>query len=148
MTADERPFRPVEMRDAVVVGDALLDDDGVSSGLQHLERTPGPVTLADRQGVFVHSFKCLECDLEFATFSWRAFRHRADTLACPECRTVTPKMHWASQLSGEATFDGGGASPEIWTCVPLFGGTLKDDSSAPPEHRHRHPDGEPPAGQP
>ena len=39
-------------------------------------KAPGPVTLQDRQGVFVHSFKCSICDLEFMVFSWRANRHR------------------------------------------------------------------------
>ncbi len=46
-------------------------------------KAPGPVTLQDRQGVFVHSFKCSICDLEFVVFSWRANRHRVGSTFCP-----------------------------------------------------------------
>jgi hypothetical protein len=38
--------------------------------------SPGPVTLQNRQGVFVHAFRCSIYDLEFMVFSWRANRHR------------------------------------------------------------------------
>ena len=57
--------------------------------------------LADREGVFGHSFKCLDCRLEFAVLSWRRNRHRVGTVFCPECGRQTPMIHWRATLSTE-----------------------------------------------
>ena len=53
----------------------------------------GPVMLADREGVFIHSFKCRECRLEFMVFSWLPNRHRVGVTFCPECGRQTPMLH-------------------------------------------------------
>lgn len=78
----------------------------------------GPVNLDDREGVFVSSFKCHACQLEFALMSWVRDRHTADNTYCPECGTITPKMHWRATLSEHRDFaDGGGT--EIFNLIPL-----------------------------
>lgn len=53
----------------------------------------GPVMLEDREGVFIHTFKCRICRLEFMVFSWLADRHRVGTTFCPECGQRTPMLH-------------------------------------------------------
>jgi hypothetical protein len=39
----------------------------------------GGVQLANREGVFAHSFRCNRCTLHFVLFSWARARHSADT---------------------------------------------------------------------
>ena len=88
----------------------------------------GPVTLADREGVFVHSFKCSICDLEFAVFSWRADRHGVGRTSCPECGEPTPMLHWRGQTSRSVEFGGDPEGTEIHQMCPLVDGPLLDDS--------------------
>jgi hypothetical protein len=52
------------------------------------------VTAEQREGVFVHAFKCLKCRLEFQVYSWRRDRHRVGRVFCPECGEQTPMLHW------------------------------------------------------
>ena len=47
----------------------------------------GPVTLADREGVFAFLMKCPACSLEFVTLSWRAERPAEIAYGCPECQS-------------------------------------------------------------
>jgi hypothetical protein len=53
----------------------------------------GPVTIQDREGVFVHAFKCLQCRLEFKLYSWRRDRHRVGQAFFPECGERTSMLH-------------------------------------------------------
>ena len=91
-------------------------------------KIPGPVTLADREGVFVHSFKCSVCDLEFALFSGRANRHVVGRTCCPECGVPTPMLHWRGQTSWSVEFDGDPLGAEIYQLCPPVDGPLLDDS--------------------
>lgn len=70
--------------------DAGLGEEGGGQGQGVL----GPVRLQDREGVFVHAFKCLKCRLEFQVYSWRRDRHRVGRVYCPECGERTPMLHW------------------------------------------------------
>lgn len=97
-----------------------------------LTRKPGPVTLADRQGVFAHSFKCSWCDLEFVIFSWRRDRHAVRKISCPECGRATPMLHWLTVLSTSLSF---GEGAEIHDFVPIGDADLLDDSEAYPDDR-------------
>jgi hypothetical protein len=101
-----------------------------------LVKTPGPVTLPDRQGVFVHSFKCSVCDLEFAVFSWRAHRHRVGSVCCPECGRRTPMLHWVAQTSNSVAFEPRGPGLEIFAMNPRSGSSLLDDSILPGPDRY------------
>lgn len=74
--------------------------------------------LSERQGVFIHSFKCLECSLEFALFSWWPDRHTVVNTVCPECGRVTQKSHWLATVDstpGQAFGEG----PDIYNWSPL-----------------------------
>jgi len=53
-----------------------------------------PVGAEDREGVFVHAFKCRRCGLEFQLYSWRRDRHKVGGVFCPECGEQTPMLHW------------------------------------------------------
>ncbi|MCJ7709781.1 MAG: hypothetical protein MUQ32_03025, partial [Chloroflexi bacterium] len=68
----------------------------------------GPVMLADREGVFIHSFKCKACRLEFVVFSWLPNRHRVGVTFCPECGERTPMLHRRATVneSEDFTFNG------------------------------------------
>jgi hypothetical protein len=81
----------------------------------------GGVQLADRAGVFAHSFKCHRCTLHFVLFSWLATRHRPDTIVCPECRATGPFMHRITQLSESRTFkfEISDRDPEIYDVWPF-----------------------------
>jgi len=95
----------------------------------------GPVMLSDREGVFAHSFKCLDCRLEWALFSWRRSRHRVGNVFCPECGRQTPMLHWRATFSTsrEMVIDDGrwGESLEIYDCIPVGDADLMNDSSLP-----------------
>jgi hypothetical protein len=90
-------------------------------------RPPGPVTIADRQGVWQHSFKCRSCDLEFVVFSWLPDRHRVGEVYCPECGTQTPMLHLRAILSESAAFDPLGSN-EIFRRWRLTGSEVMDDT--------------------
>ena len=73
---------------------------------------------SERQGLFVHTFQCEACSLEFAIFSWWPDRHTVVNTACPECHRVTPKSHFMSTISdipGQAF----GQGPEIYHYSPV-----------------------------
>jgi hypothetical protein len=100
-----------------------------------MTRRPGPVTLADREGVFAHSFKCGVCDLEFVLFSWIRNRHGVGRTACPECAEPTPMLHWVTVLSRRRDFGGSDHDPEIHQLVPIGNADLLDDSRPPAASR-------------
>lgn len=99
-------------------------------------KRPGPVRLRDRQGVFVHSFKCSICDLEFIVFSWRADRHRVGSTFCPECGTRTPMLHWRAQTSESLDFSSGDPGLEIYQMFSTPDAPLMDDSIIPADDRY------------
>lgn len=72
----------------------------------------------ERQGLFIHTFKCINCSLEFAIFSWWPDRHTVANTACPECQRVTQKSHWLATVSDNAgqVF---GHGPEIFHYSPV-----------------------------
>lgn len=74
--------------------------------------------MEERQGVFIHSFKCLDCSLEFATFSWWPDRHTVVDTACPECCRVTQKSHWLATVS-DYPRQAFGEGPEIFHYSPV-----------------------------
>ena len=85
--------------------------------------------LAERQGLFIHTFQCMACSLEFALFSWFRDRHSVVNTACPECQRLTQKSHWLSVVDstlGRAFGEG----PEIFHYSPVGPEpTLMPDSS-------------------
>lgn len=85
-------------------------------GLTPSVRSSAP--LSDRQGLFIHTFQCMSCSLEFAIFSWWPDRHTVVNTACPECHRVTQKSHWmatVSNMPGQAF----GQGPEIYQWSPV-----------------------------
>lgn len=84
--------------------------------------TSGGVQLADREGVFAHSFKCRACTLHFVLFSWSLSRHNGDTIRCPECRNTgtTGFLHRITQLSTSTRFTlASEREPEIYDVWPF-----------------------------
>ena len=71
-----------------------------------------------RQGLFIHTFKCESCSLEFAIFSWWPDRHTVVNTSCPECHRITPKAHWMSTLSDDPA-QRFGEGPEIFHNSPV-----------------------------
>lgn len=76
-------------------------------------------SLEFREGVFVHSFKCMNCSLEFAVFSWWPDRHSVVNTACPECQEVTQKIHWLAQFSDSREMVLDDSSTEIFHLSPI-----------------------------
>lgn len=97
--------------------------------------------MEEREGVFVHSFICNDCNLHFNVYSWKPNRHRADNVSCPECGQREGRfLHWRvtlSELPGSRILTDKAAaraflgSPvEINKMVPHPAGGLLSDSSA------------------
>jgi len=131
-SADEpQPFP--QPKPALIVDGVVLSESGV--GPLEGVNIEGPVMLKDREGVFAHSFKCVECRLEWALFSWRRDRHRVGNVYCPECGRQTRMLHWRSTFSSSRTMilDDSrlGESVEIYDVVPVGDADLMDDSSLP-----------------
>lgn len=71
-----------------------------------------------RQGLYIHSFQCMACSLEFALFSWWPDRHTVVNTYCPECGRVTQKSHWRADV----VTDPGqrfGEGPEVYNYSPV-----------------------------
>lgn len=92
-----------------------------------------------RQGLFIHSFKCQACSIEFALFSWWPDRHTVVNTACPECCLITQKTHWVATISSEPNqaFGNGpeihqwspvGADPRLCADSSIFTGLPGEDS--------------------
>ena len=87
----------------------------------------GPVMLADRTGVYVHSFKCRVCRLEFQLSSWVDDRHTAQSVWCPECgHRGGRKLHHIVTVNERSTFTAGPG--EIYQINPYRGSSLLSDS--------------------
>jgi hypothetical protein len=89
-------------------------------GVETVEKHPVVVSLADREGVFAHSMKCLRCQLEFVVFSWQELRHGNGRSHCPECGG-DEFVHFVRVLTRRRTY--ALAHDEIAACWP-FGGLL------------------------
>ena len=72
----------------------------------------------ERQGLYIHSFQCMACSLEFALFSWWPDRHTVVNTHCPECGRITQKSHWRSDV---VTQPGQrfGEGPEVYHYSPV-----------------------------
>ena len=101
----------------------------------------------ERQGLFIHTFQCMACSLEFAIFSWWPDRHTVVNTACPECHRITQKSHWVSTVAdnpkqrfGEGPeifhYSPFGPDPQLMADSSLFTGLPEDDAAKPP---HRSP---------
>ena len=64
----------------------------------------GWVQLADRQGVFAQSFRCLACTLHFVLLSWSRTRHTPETIGCPECGQRGRFLHYTTEVSRSVRF--------------------------------------------
>ena len=80
----------------------------------------GGVQLADREGVFAHSFRCKRCTLHFVLFSWARDRHGVGTVTCPECGKRGAFLHRVTHLSGSRSFRVDALrEPEIYDVWPF-----------------------------
>jgi DNA-directed RNA polymerase subunit RPC12/RpoP len=84
------------------------------------------VPLREREGVFVHAFKCMECGLEFHLFSWRANRHRVGEVHCPECGRTTRMIHKRACVNENKKFDALG-DREIFSLFDAVPGLMRMD---------------------
>lgn len=67
--------------------------------------------LADRRGVWIHSFVCNLDGLHFNLYSWLPDRHTAATVFCPECGQHEGKFrHYRTQTNEAAGVEQGRAS--------------------------------------
>lgn len=73
---------------------------------------------AKREGLYIHTFQCNACSLEFALFSWWPNRHTVMNTHCPECGRITQKTHWRCDVvtqPGQAFGEG----PEVYHYSPV-----------------------------
>lgn len=66
------------------------------------------VPLAEREGVFIHSFMCNNCGLHFNVYSWKADKHNADNVYCPECGQRGNYRHFRAIINESHNFTQGG----------------------------------------
>jgi predicted RNA-binding Zn-ribbon protein involved in translation (DUF1610 family) len=115
MTELGRPFDPADPN-----GDRTSTVMMKTSDLLPLADTSGGVQLADREGVFAHSFKCRRCTLHFVLFSWSMSRHTPQTIHCPECGNSGDFMHRIAVLSESPRFSlASDRQPEIYDVWPF-----------------------------
>jgi hypothetical protein len=115
MTERGRPYDPADPDDKRAVHAVMRASD-----LAPFVDLSGGVPLAEREGVWAHSFKCRRCTLHFVLFSWSATRHTSETVSCPECRATGSFMHRVTQLSGSRDFDiAPDREPEIFDVWPF-----------------------------
>jgi DNA-directed RNA polymerase subunit RPC12/RpoP len=103
---------------------------GGKPGLQliHVDEVEGGspgVPEHEREGVFVHSLKCVHCGLHFMTFSWQENRHNVGKVRCPECGDRKKLVHWLATVSREEMEAGG---TEIHDLFPYPGSDPQTDS--------------------
>ncbi|HEY4686400.1 MAG TPA: hypothetical protein VII57_10195 [Dehalococcoidia bacterium] len=91
---------------------------------------PSPVGLKDREGVFVHAFKCRRCLLEFQLYSWRRDRHKVGQVFCPECGERTRMLHWRTCLNESRELTSQEGAQEIYNLTTRFPGFVLMDDSA------------------
>ena len=126
-------------------GEAAVSDEGpVYDGIVEVDPaglSPSVASFAPfqrREGLYIHTFKCMSCSLEFAVFSWWPDRHTVVNTACPECHRVTQKAHWRSDVdtvAGRAFEEGReiyeyspvGPDPQLMGDCSLFTGLPEDE---------------------
>jgi hypothetical protein len=90
----------------------------------------GGVALAEREGVWIHSFMCNRCGLHFKVHSWLPDRHRTETVWCPECGQHDGQFrHYrvrTSEIAGRLDL---GHPGEIFNHCEHPGSRLMDDST-------------------
>lgn len=100
-----------------------IHEAGYETSLEEIDPATLPPSIQsfapyqERQGLFIHTFKCEACSLEFAIFSWWPDRHTVVNTACPECHRITPKAHWMSTVSDDPA-QRFGEGPEIFNYSP------------------------------
>jgi predicted RNA-binding Zn-ribbon protein involved in translation (DUF1610 family) len=110
-----KPYDPRDRNEERTVTTTMRTSD-----LMPLVDTSGGVQLADREGVFAHSFKCYSCTLHFVLFSWSLSRHTPDTITCPECSVRGGFMHRITRLSTSRAFSlAADREPEIYDVWPF-----------------------------
>jgi transcription elongation factor Elf1 len=75
---------------------------------------PNEVKLKDREGVFVHHYKCRYCNLEFKIYSWLEFKHNEDNVYCPECGKKGGKLHFQETINESKEFNPFDGKKEIY----------------------------------
>jgi hypothetical protein len=90
---------------------------------------PG-LPVAEREGVYVHGFKCRRCGLEFNVYSWSASRHGNGSDYCPECGERTPMFHWRATVNESHDF-GLDSGKEIYGIRPWPGGASWTTATSP-----------------
>jgi hypothetical protein len=94
-----------------------------------LTASHGAVPPEEREGVFVHAFKCRRCGLEFQLYSWRRDRHKVGETFCPECGEPTPMLHWRTCVNESRNIGRQEEEWEIYKLTTRFPGfVLMDDS--------------------
>lgn len=83
--------------------------------------------LEERDGVYVHSFICNNCNLHFNIYSWRANKHLTKNITCPECQNTKTFRHWRWTLSENTKFHLNGN--EIMKYCPHPGSNFMPDST-------------------
>ena len=91
---------------------------------------PDGVPKSEREGVFVHSFKCWKCGLHFNLYSWKADKHTVSNTFCPECGQQGYFLHWRSTLNENPTRNSDN-KVEISGHVPFPGSENMSDSYNP-----------------
>ena len=110
-----RPYDPEDPNDGRTFTTTMKAGE-----LAPLVDTSGGVQLADREGVFAHSFRCRECSLHFVLFSWSATRHTPASIVCSECSSSGGFLHRITVLSEIRTFSlAPHRAPEIYDVWPF-----------------------------
>ena len=100
-----------------------IEEVGYETSLEYIDpATVRPsiqsfASYVERQGLFIHTFQCMACSLEFAIFSWWPDRHTVVNTSCPECHRVTQKSHWMSTVASNPA-QRFGEGPEIFHYSP------------------------------
>ena len=119
-----------------VDGSGLLSSLAPAEMVERLNEAE-PTEEPGREGVYVHTFKCLRCGLHFLVLSWYADRHRADNVVCPECKGTGRFLHWRAVLNERREFSLAEGGPhlrldevrEIHQIAPWPGSTLLEVSA-------------------
>ena len=88
------------------------------------------VRAEDREGVFVHTFKCRRCGLEFQLYSWLRDRHKVGGVFCPECGEQTPMLHWRTCVNESTEVGNQEDDWEIYKLATRFPDFVLMDDSA------------------
>jgi hypothetical protein len=88
------------------------------------------VPIEEREGVFVHAFKCQLCGLEFQLYSWKKDRHHVGSVFCPECGEQTPMLHLRTCVNESRELGRLDDEREIYRMTTRYPGFILMDDSA------------------